>query len=83
MNNPLLEIHHLTVYQAEMLDHMWSLSSQEEYFEWFELLDQQDQQLAVGLTQLLALAMIESVMAQELDQCCEAREYLRRFQLND
>jgi hypothetical protein len=81
MNDRLLEIHNLTPYQIEMLDHMWRLDSLEEYLEWFELLDQQDQDLAENLQRLLILAMIESVTDEELDHCCEAREYLKRFQL--
>lgn len=81
MNDRELQIHNLTPYQVEMLDHMWSLSDLDEYLEWFELLDQEDQDLAENLQRLLILAMIESVTDEELDHCREAREYLKRFQL--
>lgn len=80
-NERQLYIDNLTPYQVEMLDHMWQLDSQEEYFQWFELLEPEDQELAQGLQRLLVLAMIEQAIERELHQCTEAREYLKRFRL--
>ena len=80
-NQRELYIANLTAYQVEMLDHMWQLDGLDEYRAWFELLDTEDQELAQGLQQLLVLAMIEEATERELQQCTEAREYLKRFRL--
>jgi uncharacterized protein YukE len=52
----MIQINNLTEYQVEMLDHMWSLDSVEEYEEWYNLLDDEDQQLADSLQQMIILA---------------------------
>ena len=68
---------HLTEYQVEMLDHMWSLDSLEEYEEWYDLLDEEDQQLADTLQQMIILAEMDNVMGN----CNDAKELLKKFAL--
>ena len=73
----MIQIEHLTEYQVEMLDHMWSLDSEEEYAEWYDLLDEQDQQLADSLQQMIILAEMDNVMGDFKD----AKEVLKKFAL--
>jgi hypothetical protein len=73
----MIQIENLTEYQVEMLDHMWSLDSEEEYTEWYDLLDEQDQQLADSLQQMIILAEMDNVMGDFKD----AKEVLKKFAL--
>ena len=73
----MIQIENLTEYQVEMLDHMWSLDSEEEYAEWYDLLDEQDQQLADSLQQMIILAEMDNVMGEFKD----AKEVLKKFAL--
>jgi hypothetical protein len=73
----MIQIEHLTEYQVEMLDHMWSLDSLEEYEEWYDLLDEEDQQLADTLQQMIILAEMDNVMGN----CNAAKEALKKFAL--
>ena len=73
----MIQIENLTEYQVEMLDHMWSLDSMEEYEEWYNLLDEEDQQLADSLQQMIILAEMDDLM----DGCKDAKEVLKKFAL--
>ena len=73
----MIQIENLTEYQMEMLDHMWSLDSVEEYEEWYALLDEEDQQLADSLQQMIILAQMDDLM----DGCKDAKEVLKKFAL--
>ena len=73
----MIQIENLTEYQVEMLDHMWSLDSEEEYAECYDLLDEQDQQLADSLQQMIILAEMDNVMGDFKD----AKEVLKKFAL--
>ena len=73
----MIQIENLTPYQCEMLDIMWSMQSESEYFEWYELLDREDQQLAEALQVLIILESMEPTL---IDTTL-ARKYLRKFQL--
>jgi uncharacterized protein YukE len=73
----MIQIEHLTEYQVEMLDHMWSLDSLEEYEEWYDLLDEEDQQLADTLQQMIILAEMDNVMGN----CNDAKQLLKKFAL--
>ena len=42
----MIQIEKLTPYQCEMLDTMWEMETESEYFAWYELLDREDQLLA-------------------------------------
>ena len=73
----MIQIENLTPYQCEMLDIMWEMKSESEYFEWYELLDREDQQLAESLQILIILEGLEPAAAD----ATLARKYLRKFQL--
>jgi len=73
----VITIDNLTEYQVEMLDHMWSLDSMEEYEEWYNLLDDEDQQLADSLQQMIILAEMDNL----LNDCKDAKQILKKFAL--
>lgn len=73
----MIQIHNLTEYQVEMLDHMWSLETIEEYEEWYDLLDEEDQILAESLQEMIILAEMDNLM----DDCKDAKEVLKKFAL--
>jgi len=73
----MINIENLTEYQVEMLDHMWSLDSSEEYEEWYNLLDEEDQLLADSLQQMIILAEMDDLMGD----CKDAKEVLKKFAL--
>jgi hypothetical protein len=73
----MINIENLTEYQVEMLDHMWSLDSLEEYEEWYNLLDEEDQLLADSLQQMIILAEMDDLMGD----CKDAKEALKKFAL--
>jgi len=77
----MIQIHNLTPYQVEMLDHMWSLDSQEEYFQWYDLLDEGDQQMADLLMRMVILAEVDYIteVAEDLSL---AKEALKKFALH-
>jgi hypothetical protein len=56
---------------------MWSLDSVEEYEEWYALLDEEDQQLADSLQQMIILAEMDDLM----NGCKDAKEVLKKFAL--
>ena len=76
----MIQIENLTAYQCEMLDIMWELDSEDEYIEWFKLLDPEDQLLAESLQCLIIFESLEPTV-QEMDTYCLANNYLKKFQL--
>jgi hypothetical protein len=72
-----IQIKNLTQAQVEMLDTMWSLDSESEYFEWYDQLTVKDQHCADVLQRLVIL----EVMEETLGDCAEAKAVLKRFQL--
>jgi hypothetical protein len=54
----------LTEEQVEMLDHMWSLDTMEDYMMWYDLLDEKDQRLADTLQRLILLETLDESMAK-------------------
>jgi hypothetical protein len=73
----MITIENLTPYQVEMLDHMWSLDTYEEYSEWLDLLDDEDRKLAETLQQMIIMEEIEPMLVN----CIEAKEVLKKFAL--
>jgi hypothetical protein len=73
----MIEIENLTEYQVEMLDHMWSLDSLEEYEQWYNLLDDEDQKLADTLQEMIILAEMDNLMGT----CNDAKQLLKKFAL--
>jgi hypothetical protein len=76
----MIQINNLSPYEVEMLDHMWSLDTEEEYFEWWNLLDEEDQRLADSLQQMIILASADEVLEEDNDYP-EAKDYLKKFAL--
>ena len=70
-----MRIEGLTEYQVDMLDHMWSLDTLEDYQEWYDLLDVEDQRMADSLQKLIILEAMEDV----LGDMHEAKEVLAKF----
>ena len=75
----MIEINGLTPYQVDMLDHMWSLDSQEEYFQWYDLLDEEDQKLADSLQHMVLLASMDEIVEETNFE--DAKEALKKFAL--
>jgi hypothetical protein len=73
----MIQIEKLTPYQCEMLDIMWEMETESEYFAWYELLDREDQLLAESLQ---CLIIIESMEPSVVDTTLAAL-YLKKFQL--
>lgn len=73
----MIQIEKLTPYQCEMLDTMWEMETESEYFEWYELLDREDQLLAESLQ---CLIIMESMEPSVIDTTV-AGLYLKKFQL--
>lgn len=75
----MIRIENLTEYQVEMLDHMWSLDTEEEFFDWYNLLEEEDQKLADSLQQMIILASFDEMV--EATQFKDAKEVLKKFAL--
>lgn len=75
----MIQINNLSPYEVEMLDHMWTLETEEEFFEWYNLLDDEDQKLADYLQEMIILAHAEEAIEQT--EYKEAKEYLKKFAL--
>jgi uncharacterized protein YukE len=73
----MIQIDNLTPYQAEMLDHMWTLQTDEEYSDWYNLLDEEDQKLADTLQELVILATMDEIV--ELEDLKDAKDVLKKF----
>jgi hypothetical protein len=77
----MIQIHNLTQDQVDMLDHMWSLDSEEDYLMWYDLLDEQDQQQADLLMRMIILAEVDNDM-EEIQDLSLAKEALKKFALH-
>jgi hypothetical protein len=75
----MIRIENLTEYQVEMLDHMWSLDTEEEFFDWYNLLDGEDQKLADSLQQMIILATVDEMIDETNHK--DAKEVLKKFAL--
>ena len=73
----MIQIEKLTPYQCEMLDTMWEMETESEYFAWYELLDREDQLLAESLQCLIILESMEPIVIDTT----VAGLYLKKFQL--
>ena len=73
----MIQIEKLTPYQCEMLDTMWEMQTESEYFAWYELLDREDQLLAESLQCLIILESMEPIVVDTT----VAGRYLKKFQL--
>lgn len=76
-----IRIEGLTSYQVEMLDHMWSLDTEQEYFDWYELLDEEDQAQADLLQRMILLASIDQMIPERARHYPDAMNVLQKFML--
>jgi hypothetical protein len=58
----MIQIENLTSYQVDMLDVIWEMETEDEYFAWYQLLDREDQMLAESLQALIFFESIEPMM---------------------
>jgi hypothetical protein len=77
-NAMTIHLDNLTQAQVDMLDHMWSLETEQDYFDWYELLDSQDKHCADVLQRLIILETLEPAVVSD---CSQARAVLQRFRL--
>ena len=73
-----IHLDNLTQAQVDMLDHMWSLETEQDYFDWYETLDAEDQHCADLLQRLVILESLEPAVVSD---CSQARAVLQRFRL--
>lgn len=74
----MIRIENLTAEQYAMLDQLWNFSSQDEYLEWYENLEDTDRQQAFTLMRLLAYEVLEHKVDAYREQ---ARELIAQFRL--
>ena len=72
-----IRIENLTQYQVDLLDIMWAIDDESEFFEWYHNLDREDQVMADDLMRLLVMEMRE----EDLGDMSEAQAVLARFRL--
>ena len=75
----MIQINNLSEYEVEMLDHMRTLDTEEEFVDWYNLLDEDDQRLADYLQEMVILAYAEETI--EETQYKDAKEVLKKFAL--
>lgn len=74
----MIRIENLSQEQHQMLDQIWSFTSQDEYLDWYSELDESDRQQALVLMRLMAYEVLEHKVDTFRDQ---ARELLAQFRL--
>ena len=72
-----IRIENLTQYQVELLDIMWAIDNESEFFDWYHNLDREDQVMADDLMRLLVMEMRE----EDLGDMSEAQAVLKKFML--
>lgn len=72
-----IKLEGLTAEQVELLDIMWEIDQEEEYFSWFEDLEPDVQQQVELLQRLLIMEAID----QTPIDTTQARKYLQQFRL--
>ena len=74
----MIRIENLSPQQYQMLDLIWSFTSEDEYLEWYENLEDPDRQQAITLMRLVAYEVLERKVDHYREQ---ARELLAQFRL--
>lgn len=72
-----LQITNLTQHQVDLLNTMWGIKEEDEYFEWYEGLDPDTQQEVESLQTLIILESVDQLLAD----LSEARQVLKKFML--
>ena len=70
-------IHGVTKRQKRMLNIMWNLDSEEDYFEWYNSLDENLQKEAELLQRMIIMAELDN----EVRDTTDAKELLKKFAL--
>jgi hypothetical protein len=71
----MITITGLTKRQKRMLNIMWDLDTEDDYFEWYNSLDTELQTEADLLQRMVILESFE----EDLGDCTEAKEFLAKF----
>ena len=71
----MISISGITKRQKRMLNIMWNLDTEEDYFEWYESLDSELQAEADLLQRLVILESYE----EDLGNCVDAKKVLGKF----
>jgi hypothetical protein len=74
----VIQIENLSPAQYQMLDLIWSFTSEDEYLEWYQTLEDPDRQQAITLMRLVAYEVLERKIDAYRSQ---ARELLAQFRL--
>ena len=72
-----IKIHGVSKRQKRMLNIMWNLDSEEDYFEWYNSLDEELQKEAELLQRLIIVAELDN----EVRDTSDAKELLKKFAL--
>jgi len=72
-----ITIHGVTKRQKRMLNIMWNLDSEEDYFEWYNSLDDELQKEAELLQRMIIMAELDNAVNDTTD----AKELLKKFAL--
>jgi len=70
-------IHGVTKRQKRMLNIMWNLDTEEDYFEWYNSLDEELQKEAELLQRMIIMAELDNQVKDTTD----AKELLKKFAL--
>jgi hypothetical protein len=74
----VIRIENLSAEQYQMLDLIWSFSSQDEYMDWYSELEEHDRQQALVLMRLLSYEVLERRVDEFRE---EVQEILAQFRL--
>jgi len=72
-----ITIHGVTKRQKRILNIMWNLDSEEDYFEWYNSLDEELQKEAELLQRMIIMAELDN----EVNDTTDAKELLKKFAL--
>lgn len=72
-----IKIYGVTKRQKRILNIMWNLDTEEDYFEWYESLDEELQKETELLQRLIIMASLD----EDKVDTTEAKEYLKKFAL--
>ena len=72
-----ITIYGVTKRQKRMLNIMWNLDSEEDYFEWYNSLDEELQKEAELLQRMIIMAELDN----EVNDTTDAKELLKKFAL--
>jgi hypothetical protein len=80
MNPKDIKLSGLTYEQVEMLDMMWSLDTVDEFFDWYNLLSEEDQNICDTLQRLIILEIADKEW-EKTNKFPQAKALLKQFML--